>query len=121
MALFDTTAFRILEQGLSVMWQRQQVINENLVNENTPDYNQKTLDFGGILKDKIRADGSVKKELNLAQALYIDRYTNDQADHNNVDHDAQMAELARTGYWIDAIINSMNGNLSRVKSAMVTK
>ncbi len=121
MALFDTTAFRILEQGMNVMWTKQQIIQENISNIDTPDYNCKYLTFGGILKDKIREDGSIKKELNLAQNVVIDYVTNDQPDHNNVDQVTQMAEYTRTAYQIDAIINQMNGNYSRIRSALVTK
>ena len=36
MALFDTNAFRISEQGLSVLWQKQQIIAENIANADTP-------------------------------------------------------------------------------------
>ncbi len=121
MALFDTTAFRILEQGISVMWQKQQIIAQNLTNEDTPGYNCKYLDFEGILKDKIRANGTIKKELNLAQRLKVDYITSDQEDRNNVDHDTQMAEYTKTAYQIDALINQMNGNFTRIRSALVTK
>lgn len=121
MALFDTTAFRILEQGAAVMWQRNQVIQENIANQDTPNYNCKYLDFGGILKEKLRADGSVKKELNLATQLRIDKLTIDQGDHNNVDADNQQAEMLKVQYQLDAIINEMNGNFTRIRSAIVTK
>ena len=121
MALFDTTAFRIIEQGMSVMWTKQQIIAQNITNQDTPNYNCKYLDFGGILKDKIRADGSIKKELNIQQRLIIDTVTDDQADGNNVDMDVQSAEAARTAYWLDALINQMNGNFTRIRSAIVTK
>jgi len=121
MALFDTTAFRILEQGAAIMWQKQQVINQNISNQDTPKYNCKYLDFGGILKDKLRADGTVKKELNLATHLYIDKATSDQADRNNVDNDVQQNEMLKTQYQLDAIINQMNSSYTRVRSAMVTK
>lgn len=121
MALFDTTAFRILEQGMNVMWTKQQIIQENIANIDTPKYNCKYLTFGGILKDKIRADGSIKKELNLAQSVVIDTVTNDQFDRNNVDQVTQMTEYARTAYQIDALINQMDGNFSRMRSALVTK
>ena len=47
MALFDTNAFRISEQGLSVLWQKQQIIAENIANADTPDYNCKYLEFSG--------------------------------------------------------------------------
>ena len=39
MALFDTNAFRVTEQGLSVLWQKQQIISQNIANADTPDYN----------------------------------------------------------------------------------
>ena len=121
LALFNTNSFRITEQGLSVLWQKQQVIAQNIANQDTPDYNCKYLDFGGILKDKIRADGSIKKELNIQERLIIDTYTDDQADGNNVDMDVQSAEAAKTAYWLDALINQMNGNFTRIRSAIVTK
>lgn len=119
--LFDTTAFRIVEQGLSVMWQKGKIHQENIANADTPDYNARYLTFGGILKDKLRADGTVKKELNLVQGIYTDYYTNDQADHNNVDSDTEMAEYLKTSYRIEALINQMDGNFSRIRSAMSTK
>ena len=121
MALFDTTAFRIIEQGMRVMWTKQQIIAQNITNQDTPGYNCKYLDFGGILKDKIRADGSIKKELNISERLIIDTITDDQADGNNVDMDVQSAEAAKTAYWLDALINQMNGNFTRIRSAIVTK
>lgn len=121
MALFDTTAFRITEQGLNVMWNKMQVIEHNLANENTPDYNCKFLEFSGVLRDKLLANGSIKKELNLSQRIHVDYTTNDQADHNNVDHDTQAADLAKTQIQFDALIEQMNGNFSRIRSAIVTK
>ena len=84
MALFDTNAFRISEQGLSVLWQKQQIIAENIANADTPDYNCKYLDFAGIFRDKLRSNGTVDTEIDLVQRLFIDRVTDDQADGNNV-------------------------------------
>lgn len=121
MALFDTTAFRIAEQGLSVLWQKQQVIAQNIANADTPGYKAKSLEFSGVLRDKLRANGTVKKELNLVQAVVTDYATNDQGDTNNVDNDTEAAELARAQIQYDAIINQMNGNFARMRSAIITK
>ena len=121
MALFDTNAFRVLEQGMSVLWQKQQIIAQNISNADTPDYNCKYLDFAGILREKLRENGTVDTELNLVQRLFIDRYTDDQPDGNNVDSDTQQAELARAQIQYDALINSMNSNFSRMRTAMTTK
>ena len=71
MALFDTNAFRISEQGLSVLWQKQQIIAENIANADTPDYNCKYLDFAGIFRDKLRSNGTVDTEIDLVQRLFI--------------------------------------------------
>ena len=121
MALFDTNAFRISEQGLSVLWQKQQIIAENIANADTPDYNCKCLDFAVIFRDKLRSNGTVDTEIDLVQRLFIDRVTDDQADGNNVDNDVQQGELAKAQIQYDAIMNSMNGNFARVRSAMTTK
>lgn len=121
MALFDTNAFRISEHGLSVLWQKQQIIAENIANADTPDYNCKYLDFAGVLRDKLRSNGTVDTEIDLVQRLLIDRVTDDQADGNNVDNDVQQGELAKAQIQYEAIMNSMNGNFARVRSAMSTK
>ena len=121
MALFDTTAFRITEQGLSVLWQKQQVISQNIVNADTPDYKCKYLEFSGVLRDKLRANGTVGKELGIDMAVITDNTTNDQYDGNNVDSDVQAAELAKTQIQLDALINQMNGNFTRIRSALTTK
>ncbi|MGN1119552.1 MAG: flagellar basal body rod protein FlgB [Oscillospiraceae bacterium] len=121
MALFDTTAFRIAEQGLSVLGYKQQIIAQNIANADTPGYKAKKLEFSGVLRDKLRANGSVKKELNLVQAVVTDYATNDQGDTNNVDNDTEAAELARVQIQYEALINEMNGNFTRMRSAIVTK
>ena len=121
MALFDTTAFRIIEQGIAVMWQKGKIHQENIANADTPDYNCKYLTFEGILKDKLRANGTIKKELNLAQGIFVDYYTIDQADGNNVDSDVEQAEYLKTTYRMEALINQMDGNFTRIRSAMTTK
>ncbi len=121
MALFDTTAFRVLEQGMTLLWQKQQVIAQNISNADTPEYNCKYIEFGGILREKLRANGSIKNELDLTYQIVTDYSTRDQADGNNVDNDTQMAELANAQMQYDALINSMNGNFTRMRSALITK
>lgn len=121
MALFDTTAFRVVEQGMNVLWHKQQIIAQNIANADTPDYNCKYLEFSGVLREKLRANGSIKQELNLSHRVVVDTATRDQFDGNNVDTDTQQAELANAQIQYDALINAMNGNFSRMRSALVTK
>ncbi len=119
MALFDTTAFRIVEQGLGVVNQNIDVITNNLSNQDTPDYKCRYLYFSAVLKDKINAGNSrYKKSLELETAIYTDEDTKDQPDGNNVDADIQSAMLSKQGLLYKALVNQMNGEFTMMRTAM---
>ena len=127
MALFNTNSFRVTEQGLSVLWQKQQIIAQNIANQNTPDYNCKYLDFYAVLKDKVNNSSVVggeaapgEKQVQLVTRVIEDKNTNTQPDGNNVDVDSQSAELAKVQLQYQALTNHMNGQFSRLRSAMKT-
>lgn len=120
MALFDTTSFRIVEQGLSVIEQSQKVILNNIANQDTPGFKCKYLYFSGVLKDKLNAaeNAKYKKELHLSSYVYTDDNTYDQPDGNNVDSDTQQALFAKNGILQDALINQMNAEFTIMRTAM---
>lgn len=120
MALFDTTGFRILEEGLSIVNQTQAVIAHNISNQDTPDYKCKYVYFSGVLRDKLNAseDAKYKKELHLASYIYTDDTTYDQADGNNVDSDTQEALFEKYGLLHEALINQMNSEFTLMRTAM---
>ena len=121
MALFNTNAFRITEQGLSVLWQKQQIIAQNIANQDTPGYNCKYLDFYAVLKDRMESTSVVGgKQVELATRVYEDTATNTQPDGNNVDVDSQSNELAKVQLHYQALKNQMNGEFTRLRSAMKT-
>lgn len=116
--LFNTTSFRLLEQGLTALKMQQDVIAQNIANQDTPDYSCKYLTFEGVLRDVIDTNAKYKKTLELQTNLYIDENTNDQPDGNNVDNDTQQALLAKNQLYYDAIINQMNSEFNMMRTAM---
>lgn len=120
MALFNTTGFRILEEGLRIVNQTQTVINHNIANQDTPGYKCKYVYFGGVLKDKLDAaeNAKYKKELHLASYTYTDKATYDQPDGNNVDSDTQQALFQKYGLLQQALINQMNSEFTLMRTAM---
>ena len=54
MGLFDSAAFKITEQGLDAAWYKQEVIRHNIANITTPDYKAKTVNFGLVLKERMK-------------------------------------------------------------------
>ena len=120
MALFDTTGFRILEQGMSIVNQSQSVIANNIANQDTPGYKCQYVLFSGVLEDKLNATKETvyKKQLNLYSTVYTDNTTNDQADGNNVDTDTQEALFAKNALLYEALINQMNSEFNLMRTAM---
>ena len=118
--LFDTTSFRLLEQGLNVLKQQQTIIAQNIANQDTPNYKCKYLYFGGVLKDKLDAaeNSKYKKQLEIASAVYVDENTKDQPDGNNVDTDTQNALFTKNGLMYQELINQMNSEFNLMRTAM---
>ncbi|MCM1054990.1 MAG: flagellar basal body rod protein FlgB [Bacteroides sp.] len=120
MALFDTTGFRILEEGLEVVNRSQRVIENNIANQDTPNFKCKYLYFSGVLRDKLNVSENAKytKELHLSSYIYTDDNTYDQPDGNNVDSDTQQALFVKNGLLQEALINQMNSEFTLLRTAM---
>lgn len=118
--LFNTTSFRLLEQGINVLNMQQAIIAQNIANQDTPNYKCKYLYFGGVLKDKLDAveNSKYKKQLEIASAVYVDENTKDQPDGNNVDTDTQNALFAKNGIMYEELINQMNSEFNLMRTAM---
>ncbi len=118
--LFNTTSFRLLEQGLNVLKQQQNIIAQNIANQDTPNYKCKYLYFGGVLKDKLDAaeNSKYKKQLEIASAVYVDENTKDQPDGNNVDTDTQNGLFTKNGLMYQELINQMNSEFNLMRTAM---
>lgn len=118
--LFNTTAFRIIEQGINIAVENSKIISHNITNSDTPGYKCKYLYFEGILRDKIDAkeNAKYKKELNLGTAVYTDENTKGQPDGNNVDNDTQNALFAKNQIYYNTLITQINSELNLLRSAM---
>jgi flagellar basal-body rod protein FlgB len=121
-SLFDTTAFRITEQGINVMARQNAIIAQNIVNADTPGYKTKYLYFEGVLQEKIEEQKAknpkYKKQLNIATALYTDTITTGQADGNNVDNDTQQALFNKNSIHYAMLQNKFNSDINIYRTSM---
>lgn len=120
MGLFDSTSFRVMEQGIKLLSQQQNIIGQNISNQDTPDYKCKYLYFAGVLKDELDKTGKAtgKKRISLASSVYVDENTKDQPDGNNVDADTQQALFVKNAYQYQAAINQINAEFNMLRTAM---
>ncbi|MDE6580265.1 MAG: flagellar basal body rod protein FlgB [Ruminiclostridium sp.] len=120
MTLFDTTGFRVLQEGINICAKNRDVIANNIINQDTPGYKCKYLQFGAVLRDKMNMVEGEKytKELHFADYTITDRGTEDQPDENNVDFDTQQNLFVQNSVLYDALVNQMNSEFTLMRSAM---
>lgn len=116
--LFNTTSFRIMEEGLRYISENKKVISQNIANIDTPNYKTKYLTFSGVLRDKVNQNAKYKKELHLKQSLFTDEETKGQPDGNNVDYEEQAALLNSNYLRQQAVANQIDAAFNMMRSAL---
>lgn len=117
----------VLGKAADASWLRNEVINNNIANDDTPGYKRQDVQFEDILAREIR---SVQfKDLDEAVAQ-VDRnrisgriYTDSsnfsyRIDGNNVDMDTENVELASNQIKYYALVDSVSQEFSRLKSVI---
>jgi flagellar basal-body rod protein FlgB len=145
MGLFDSAAFKITEEGLDAAWYKQQVISNNIANVSTPDYKAQTVNFGLVLKEKMKCQyhgrtscphDSFKSEEGTAQVsgssaasgssdddlLWVsttyETDTSQLLNGNNVDIEKEGLDLVDVQYQYKTMIDYMNSQYSMIRTAI---
>lgn len=124
--IYDYT--RVLDKAADAAWIRNDCINNNLANVNTPGYKREDVDFKAQLKQAMRefrymtTDEKVAslKDEDLKPKSYIDYagYSY-RKDENNVDIDVENVYLAENQTYYYGLTTSITTNFSDLKT--VTK
>ncbi len=125
--LLDGTG-QLLQQSLSGMVKRQQLIANNLANMDTPGYRAMDVPFEQVLTKEIRRGGDLRMAVtqpghmgnstSMQQGAAIQEPVVFRTDGNGVDVDAQMTELAQTNINFDAVTQLMAGRLAIMRMAI---
>ena len=145
MGLFDSAAFKITEQGLDAAWYKQEVIRHNIANITTPDYKAKTVNFGLVLKERMKcpyhgykycphdrlssgesgettvsqsnASSGNSDELVWVNTTY-ETNTSQLLNGNNVDIEKESTELVDVQYQYKTMIDYMNSQYAMIRRAI---
>lgn len=125
--LLDGTS-RLLQEGLSGLVKRQQLIANNLANVDTPRYRAMDVPFEQVLDREIRKEGELQLAVTqpdhiatpaaMEQALSMQQPVVFRTDGNGVDVDAEMASLAETTVNFNAVSQLMAGRLAIMRMAV---
>lgn len=122
----------LLEKALSASWLRNEAISENIANVDTPGYKRKDVNFQDYLKAAMNKD-SIAGIISHQKHIPINgnsinninfRVTRDynstsmRMDGNNVDIDAEMAELAKNQILYNSLATLINKEYEMLKTAI---
>lgn len=117
----------VLGKAANASWIRNEVLNNNIANDDTPGYKRKDVQFDDILARELR---SVQfKDLDKAVAnidtgrlngrIYTDAISYSyRIDGNNVDMDTENVELASNQIKYNALVDCITQEFARLKSVI---
>jgi flagellar basal-body rod protein FlgB len=115
----------VLDKAADSSWKRNEVINNNIANVDTPGYKRKDVQFESYLMQALVGDDSLEKRVadtdpdTLNAGVYTDYSGNSyRLDGNNVDIDTESANLAENQIRYYALLDSMTQEFSRLKAVL---
>ena len=123
-------SINMLGRSLDYLWERQNVINHNIANVETPDFKAKSLlfekDFKAELDRALKSVGQededknqVFKELwNKNNMRVVERKGSTREDGNSVNLDVEQMELARTALQYQVGLQSIDSDISRLRTVI---
>jgi len=119
----------VLGKAANASWKRNEVINNNIANVNTPGYKRKDVSFDDLLAIQLKHTGTTQVDLDKRVANVDQKrlegkiYTDSTAysyriDGNNVDIDTENVELASNQIKYNGLVTSIIAEFSRIKSVI---
>ena len=116
----------VLDKAADASWTRNEVINNNIANVDTPNYKRKDIEFQTYLVQEMTSNGSLDQKVASVDlnALNTTTYTDDASlsyrlDGNNVDIDTETANLAENQIRYYTLLDAMTQEFSRIKSVLL--
>lgn len=116
----------LTEKVLDFLWQRQIVSLNNVANVDTPGFKSQYITFEEELDKRISEANKIRRSSrhSVYEAIGDTRSwlnttwdESSRLDGNNVDMDQEQVEIVRAAYEYQYMLNSLNNDISRLKSA----
>ena len=117
----------VLDKAADASWVRNDVLANNIANADTPNYKRKDVQFETYLSNAVAGTDSLDETVANIDLSTLESTTyKEQAglsyreDVNNVDISTENVELAKNQLKYYTLMNSVNQEFGRLKSAMKT-
>lgn len=107
----------IANKSMDALWQRANVISNNISNADTPGYKEKNVTFEDALANAINSGSISANTLNSIEPQVVDVQGAEDTTGNSVDMENQMVQLAKNQLQYSYMEKSENDSLSMLRSA----
>lgn len=115
----------VLGKAAEAGWVRNELINNNIANVNTPNYKRRDVQFESYLMTAVAGGDSLDDNIDNIDLSALNPVTYTEysglryrLDGNNVDIDTESAELAKNQLRYYTLIDSMNQEFGRIKTVL---
>ena len=112
------------EKSLDCLWKKQEAINNNLANVDTPGYKRKQVSFEETFRKRLIAADKENSGTNFKEAISGTNYkvyTRDDSarvDENNVNADVENTEMTRTWLHYNYLLQSVTSDIKVLQTAI---
>lgn len=124
--LLFTNSLLMLERAMNFQWTKQTAINDNIINAETPNYKAKYVTFEEALDVSIRSalrssdkgrTSSMRAAIDRSQPIvHVAQRESMRMDDNGVNVAEQETEAVRNAYQMQYTLDSINSNLSLMRT-----
>lgn len=112
------------QKALDYLWKKQEITMDNIANISTPGYKAKGISFQDTFRNKLKAATQTGDANDVRAAIRDSDYTvyerSDSArvDGNGVNVDVEYTELSRTALHYQYLLQSVNSDITRLRTAI---
>lgn len=112
------------QKALDYLWKKQEITTDNIANISTPGYKAKEISFQDTFRNKLKAATQTGDANDVRAAIRDSDYTvyerSDSArvDGNGVNVDVEYTELSRTALHYQYLLQSVNSDITRLRTAI---
>ena len=116
----------MLESAMNFQWTKMSVINNNLVNAETPNYKAQYVTFEEALRDRLRTSAHLERPVTSMRsaitsarpAVHIAYDESTRMDDNGVNVAEQTVEATRNALQMQYTMDAINSNLSLLRTVI---
>lgn len=124
MELLTSNATLMMCRSMQFLWSKQSCILDNIANVETPGYKTKYATFEEALRGAIQSAGgtgtgaAMRSAIQDTPVVIHEAQESTRMDDNGVNITEQSIELARNGYQLQYVMDSINSDYSMLRTAI---